>query len=243
MRGLLRAAYRPDAEPVDDVEHAGGEQVADQVGSTRIEAGVCSAGLSTTALPAAAPGELPDRHQHREVPGDDLPTTPRGSLSGRRRCCGRSRRGRPPGRGSRRRSSGSRRWQAARRRRWFRGSACRCPRSRRGQQVDFASIRSAIRFRINARSATLARPRRPWPREPRRARPRRRSRRSGRSPPATRRLPAGSCRIPTGGRLDPLAADEVAIPRRKGRRGRAKEFDLVHWFPRQGDAAGCGVVK
>ena len=41
--------------------------------SAMIDTGVCSAGLSTTQLPAASAGrQLPRRHQQREVPGDDL---------------------------------------------------------------------------------------------------------------------------------------------------------------------------
>src|SRR4051794_34947969 len=40
---------------------------------TMIDSGVCSAGFSTTQLPAAIRGrELPHRHQQREVPRDDL---------------------------------------------------------------------------------------------------------------------------------------------------------------------------
>src|SRR5690349_9729675 len=42
--------------------------------STMIPMGVCSAGFSTTQFPAArGRGELPHRHQQREVPGNDLP--------------------------------------------------------------------------------------------------------------------------------------------------------------------------
>ena len=77
-------------------------------------------------------GQLPDRHQDREVPRDDLPDDAErlvevvgdGVVVDLRRAS-------PPGRGSRRRSSGSGRWPAGCRRPASRGPACRCPRSRR----------------------------------------------------------------------------------------------------------------
>ena len=136
------------AEAVDDVEHArraaGRRSAPSARGSTP---GVCSAGLSTTALPAASAGrELPDRHQDREVPRDDLADDAERLVEvvgdGVVVDLGRAD---PPGRGSRRRSSGSGRRPAGCRRRGSRGPACRCPSSRRRRASrGSASIRSAI---------------------------------------------------------------------------------------------------
>ena len=66
------AGLQPEA--VDDVEHAGGQQVADQVGEHQDRGRGLLGGLQHHAVAGGQRrGELPDRHQHREVPGDDLP--------------------------------------------------------------------------------------------------------------------------------------------------------------------------
>ena len=74
MRGLEASglpASRP--KPLTTLSTPGGSRSPISSISTMIEAGVCSAGLSTTQLPAASAGrELPGRHQDREVPRDDL---------------------------------------------------------------------------------------------------------------------------------------------------------------------------
>ena len=71
-----------DAEAVDDVEHAGRHDAADQLGaSSMIDAGVCSAGLSTTALPAASAGAtFHAAIRSGKFHGMICPTTPSGSL-------------------------------------------------------------------------------------------------------------------------------------------------------------------
>ena len=69
-----------EAEAVDDVEHARRQEVADQLGQTRIEAGVCSAGFSTTQLPAASAGaSFHVAISSGKFHGMIWPTTPSGS--------------------------------------------------------------------------------------------------------------------------------------------------------------------
>ena len=129
--------------------------------SLRIDHGVCSAGLSTTQLPAARAGaELPHGHQDREVPRDDLADDAERlvevvgdgvlvDLADRALLAAQDAR----------RSSGSGRRPAAGRRRASRGRPCRCPRSRRRRASrGSASMRSAILLRMSARSASDVRP-------------------------------------------------------------------------------------
>jgi hypothetical protein len=73
-RLLTPAACRPRAEAVDDVEHARRQQVAISSISTRIEDRRLLGGLQHHAVAGRQRrGQLPRRHQDREVPGDDLP--------------------------------------------------------------------------------------------------------------------------------------------------------------------------
>ncbi len=98
-----------DAEAVDDVEHARRQQVGDQLDEHVDRRRGLLGGLEHDGVARGQRGrELPDRHQDREVPRDDLPDDAErlvevvgdGVLVDLARC-------RPPGRGSRRRSSGS----------------------------------------------------------------------------------------------------------------------------------------
>ena len=70
-----------EAEAVDDVEHARGQQVADQLHrAPGCDAGVCSAGLSTTQLPAASAGaSFQTAISIGKFHGMIWPTTPSGS--------------------------------------------------------------------------------------------------------------------------------------------------------------------
>ncbi len=68
------------AEAVDDVEDAGGQDVFDQPIRTRMESGVCSAGLRTMQLPAARAGaSFQVAMRMGKFHGMIWPTTPRGS--------------------------------------------------------------------------------------------------------------------------------------------------------------------
>ena len=65
---------RLHAEPVDDVEHAGGQQVADQRHQVQDRRRGLLGRLEHHGVAGGQRrGELPDRHQDREVPRDDLP--------------------------------------------------------------------------------------------------------------------------------------------------------------------------
>ena len=60
-------------KPLTTLSTPGGSRSPIMSISTMMRIGVCSAGFSTTQLPAASAGrELPHRHQDREVPRDDL---------------------------------------------------------------------------------------------------------------------------------------------------------------------------
>ena len=62
-----------DAEAVDDVEDAGGQQIADQFHQRQNAERRLLGRLQDDAIAGGDRGrELPHRHQHREVPGDDL---------------------------------------------------------------------------------------------------------------------------------------------------------------------------
>ena len=64
-------ASRP--KPLTMLSTPGGSRSPISSAQTMIEAGVCSAGFSTTQLPAASAGaSFQHRHQQREVPRDDL---------------------------------------------------------------------------------------------------------------------------------------------------------------------------
>ena len=69
------------AEALDDVEHARRQQVADEFNSsTQMPSGVCSAGLSTTQLPAASAGaSFQAAISSGKFHGMICPTTPSGS--------------------------------------------------------------------------------------------------------------------------------------------------------------------
>ncbi len=62
-----------DAEAVDDVQHAGRQQVADQSSQNHDAHRRLLGGLQHDAVAGGERrSELPHRHQHREVPGNDL---------------------------------------------------------------------------------------------------------------------------------------------------------------------------
>ncbi len=54
---------------IDDIDHTGGKRSPIRSMSTRIDAGVCSAGFSTTQLPAARAGASFGRHEKRKFHG------------------------------------------------------------------------------------------------------------------------------------------------------------------------------
>ena len=74
MRGLEASGLPASTpKPLTMLSTPSGSRSAISSMSFRIDHGVCSAGLSTTQLPAASRGgQLPHGHQDREVPGDDL---------------------------------------------------------------------------------------------------------------------------------------------------------------------------
>ena len=147
-------------KPLTMLSTPSGSRSPTSCANSRIDTGVCSAGLSTTQLPAASAGaSFQVAISSGKFHGMICATTPErlvevvGDGVARR-----ARRPSPPGRGSRRRSSGSGPRPAAGRRPGTRGPACRCPRSRRPRGCSrLASIRSAILFRMigTARSALV----------------------------------------------------------------------------------------
>ena len=79
---LRERRARLDAEAVDDVDDTGRQQVADDLEEEQDRlAGVCSAGLSTTQLPAARAGaSFHVAMRIGKFHGMICPTTPSGSL-------------------------------------------------------------------------------------------------------------------------------------------------------------------
>ena len=134
VRGRQRLAGL-EAEAVDDVEHARRQQVADQLDQNQDRGRRLLGRLQHHAVAGGQRRrELPDRHQDREVPRDDLADDAERLVE----VIGDGvvvdlARSRLPAPGSRRRSSGNGRWRAECRPPSSRGSACRCPRSRPGR--------------------------------------------------------------------------------------------------------------
>ena len=148
-------------KPLTMLTTPGGSRSATRLIQKWMEAGVCSAGLRTTALPAASAGrQLPCGHQDREVPRDDLGDDAQRLVEVvRDGVVVELARASPPGRGARPRSSGSGRWRAGCRRPGSRVPACRSPSSRRPRALPDAppSGRRSCRGRA-ARSAAEVRP-------------------------------------------------------------------------------------
>ena len=121
-----------DAEAVDDIEHARRQEIADHVHQHHDAHRRLLGGLEHDAVAGGQRrSQLPDRHQQREVPRDDLADDAQRLVEvvGDRVVVDLAT-GCPPARGCSRRSSGNGRSPAARRRRSSRGSACRCRASR-----------------------------------------------------------------------------------------------------------------
>ncbi len=120
-------------KPLTTLTTPGGQQVGDQLDDLQDRPRGLLGRLDDHAVAGGQRGrQLPDGHQDREVPRDDLAHDAQRLVEvvgdGVRR---RSRRCRPPGPGSRRRSSGSGPRPAAGPRPGSPGPACRSPRSRR----------------------------------------------------------------------------------------------------------------
>ncbi len=70
---LRQRLARLDAEPVDDIDDALGQQIAEDLHKNEDAERGLLGGLDDDAISGGqGRGELPNRHQHREVPGDDL---------------------------------------------------------------------------------------------------------------------------------------------------------------------------
>ena len=156
-RAARRAACRPPApKPLTMLSTPGGSRSPISSIQTRIDAGVCSAGLSTTQLPAASAGaSFQHGHQQREVPRDDLADDAERLVEvvgdgvvvdlGDPALLGADRAGEVAEVVDGQRKVGGQ---------WSRGSACRCPRSRR-RRASRGSPPSGRRCgcRTSARSA------------------------------------------------------------------------------------------
>ncbi len=186
-----------EAKAVDDVEDAGRQEVADDLGPDHDRGRRLLGGLEHHAIAGGERGrELPAGHQQREVPGDDLADDAERlvemigdgvvvDLADRAFL----------GAHARRRNSGSDRSPAAGRRRGSRGSACRCPRSRqsRGARDCLPCGRRSCSGSRRARRRWCG-PRRPWRHARRRARLDVLRCRSARSGTRSGRSPARHCR-------------------------------------------------
>ena len=162
MRLLLRQRHAGFAAvAVDDVQHARRQQVGDQLGQHEDADRRALGRLEHHAVAGAQRrGQLPGRHQDREVPRDDLADHAERLVE----VVGDGvvvdlAQARLPAPARSRRSSGSGRSSAGCRRSASRGSACRCPPSRRRPAArGSARCRSAIFSSTSARSPAEVRP-------------------------------------------------------------------------------------